>query len=105
MIAGRLRELVKFQQPVTVKNQVGGNTTTYQDVITTRASVTYNSGNRINENNEIVMFNTVTFTVRMYHNITNDMIMVWRNQKYRITSINLNVQLQKLDIIGDLINE
>jgi len=51
------------------------------------------------------MPNTTTFTVRRYHNIKNDYIIIWQDRKYRITSINLNKHKQLIDIIGEFINE
>ena len=71
----------------------------------TRAKVTYSSGNRANENNEIVFAYEVIFTVRIYHQITERMRIIWEGRKYRILSIEENKELQQLTIKTELINE
>lgn len=105
MIAGILRERITIKKPVEVKNGYGGTDTTYEDVTTTRSAVKFNNGNRVDQNNEIVTTTNVTFTIRLYHSITNDMIVIWNNQKYRILSVNVEKEKQRINIIGDLINE
>lgn len=105
MKAGTLTEKIVIQQPVKEKSEFGSVNIVYKDVITTRAQVTFQNMNRVDQNNEIFMPNTTTFTVRRYHNIKNDYIIVWQDRKYRITSINLNKHKQLIDIIGEFINE
>ena len=53
----------------------------------TKARITYGSGNRANENNEIVFAYEVIFTIRIYHQIREDMRIIWKGKKYRILSI------------------
>ncbi|MCM1440422.1 MAG: head-tail adaptor protein [Roseburia sp.] len=71
----------------------------------TRARVTYSSGNRANENNEVVFNYEVIFTVRIYHQIKEQMRIIWKNRKYRILSIEENTEQQQLTIKTELINE
>ena len=105
MIAGKLNEKVVFQQATKVRNDYGEYDIEYNDVIVTRANVKFQSMKRIEQNNEIFMPNAVIFTIRSYHNISNDYIVAWNENKYRITSINKLKQQQKIEIIGELINE
>ena len=64
MRAGLLNYPITIQEPVTVKDVYGANGINWKDVISTRAQVTYNTGNRQNPNNEIIHCYTVTFTIR-----------------------------------------
>lgn len=52
MRAGLLNYPITIQEPVTVKDVYGANGINWKDVISTRAQVTYNTGNRQNQNNE-----------------------------------------------------
>lgn len=105
MRAGLLKDTITFQQPVSVKDIYGADSIRWDNVITTRAQVSYNSGQRQNQNNEIVHSYTITFTIRYYHNINERMIIVWKGNKYRILSINRELYKQSITIITELINE
>jgi len=72
---------------------------------TTRAQVTTNSGNRLNQNNEIIHTYNVTFIVRLYHDIEESDRVIYKGKKYRIISINKELYKQSTNIIGELINE
>ena len=73
MQAGVLTELISIEQSIKQQNAYGANSTKWVKVINTRAKVTYSSGNRATENNEIIFNYNVIFTVRYYHKITEDM--------------------------------
>lgn len=105
MRAGFLKYVITIQQPITVQNEYGANGIDWIDVISTRAKADYNSGNRQNENNEIVHNQTITFTIRYYHNIKDDMRIIWNGNKYRILSINKEIYKQSTTIITELIND
>ena len=105
MRAGDLKYVITIQQPITVQNEYGANGIDWKDVISTRAKAEQNSGNRQNENNEIVHTYTITFTIRYYHNITDDMRIIWNGNKYRILSINKEIYKQSATIITELIND
>nr|WP_320037822.1 phage head closure protein [uncultured Bacteroides sp.] len=75
------------------------------DKFTTRAQVTTNSGNRQNQNNEIIHTYNVTFIVRLYHDIEESDRVIYNGKKYRIISINKELYKQSINIIGELINE
>jgi SPP1 family predicted phage head-tail adaptor len=103
MRAGLLNKPIIINKPVVVKDEFGGEVETYVNHISTRANVTFNSGNRKMEASEIVTDCTVTFTVRHYHRINETMQIVYDGRKYRILSINR--ERQKTVIISELINE
>lgn len=105
MQAGLLKEVVTIQKPVVNQDGFGANDVNWSDLITTRASVGYNTGNRVNDNNEITFAYQVTFTVRVYHQINERMRIIWQGKKYRILSIELDKQKQRLTIRTELINE
>lgn len=105
MLAGLLRNPITIQEPVTIKDSYGANTIEWRDVISTRAQVTYNNGDRQSLNNEIVHTYTITFTIRMYHRINEQMRILWDNKKYRILSINKELYKQSVTIIAEVVNE
>lgn len=105
MRAGLLNYLISIQAPVVVKDVYGANGIDWRDIISTRAQVTYNTGNRQNQNNEIIHCYTVTFTIRLYHRVNEKMRIIWNGNKYRILSINRELNKQSITIVTELINE
>lgn len=105
MRAGLLTEGIDIQRPIIERSDYGENTQTWATAISTRAQVKWNSGSRANENNEIVWGNYTDFTVRIYHNVDEQMRLIYRGHKYRIIAINLNRHEQSLTIRTELINE
>ena len=106
MKAGLLTETIRIETPETFRNEYGADSKRWETWIgKTKAAVTYNSGNRETENNEIIYSYQVTFTVRIYHQINESMRIIWKNKKYRILSIEPNKQKQSLTIRAELINE
>nr|DAJ20154.1 MAG TPA: putative head tail adaptor [Siphoviridae sp. ctTYz13] len=105
MNAGRLNEIIKIQSFEIDKNEYGANGVNWIDKITTRANVQFQSGNRINENNEVVFTNLISFTIRIYHNIDEKDRIEWNGKSYKIISIEPNKPKQFLTIKTELINE
>lgn len=105
MQAGILTEVITIQQPTVNQNGYGANNVGWSDYITTRASVNYNNGNRVNDNNEITFAYLVSFTIRVFHQINERMRIIWKGNKYRILSIELDKHKQKQTIRTELINE
>ena len=108
MQAGTLNELIKVEQPVVSRNDEYSSKSLIEwktFIEQTRANVTYTSGNRVNENNEIIFAYEVVFRVRIYHQIDERMRIIWKNKKYRILSIEPNKKLQMLTIKAELIND
>lgn len=106
MRAGLLKEVIKVEQPKVLTDDYGAEKTSWIPFINkTRARVTYSTGNRANENNEVVFNYEVIFTMRIYHQIKEQMRIIWKNRKYRILSIEENTEQQQLLIKTELINE
>lgn len=105
MRAGLLQNPITIQEAISIKDGFGANSIEWKDVVSTRAQVTYNNGNRQNQNNEIVHSYTVTFTIRLYHRINEGMRIIWNGNKYRILSINRELYKQSITIVTELINE
>lgn len=105
MKAGLLKYSIKIQNPVTVKDSFGANSIKWEDVISTRAMIEYNSGNRQNDNNEIITQYTVTFTIWKHHKVNEYMRILYKEQLYRILYIIRDSYNQSIKIITELINE
>lgn len=106
MRAGLLKEVISVDKPIVAADDFGANKIEWINHIKrTRAKVTYSSGNRANENNEIIFAYNVVFTVRIYHQINERMMIIWKSRKYRILSIEEDKEQQQLIINTELINE
>lgn len=105
MRAGQLREAILIQNSTIMKDGYGADSLQWVDVISTRAKVTYATGSRENQNNEIVYSCTIQFTIRYYHDVLESMRIIWREKKYRIISINKELDKQSITIITELVNE
>lgn len=105
MQAGILKERIQVQRPTVRTDEYGANVIEYNNIINTRAAVINKSGNRANENGEIVYNYIKSFTVRYYHNIQENDIIIWNNKKYRITDIDEVRDKQYKIINSELIND
>ena len=95
MRAGLLTETILLQESVPVKNEFGATSMEWVDYLQTRANIKFNSGNRVNQNNEI-------FTS---YKVNEQMRIIYQDKKYRILAINSDRTKQSTEIIGELINE
>lgn len=100
-----MRDTITIQKLTNTKDSFGANTTLWVNKFTTRTQVTTNSGNRLNQNNEIIHTYNVTFTIRLYHDVEESDRILYNGKKYRIISINKDLYKQSISIIGEIINE
>lgn len=105
MNAGRLNQIITVERPTISKDDYGANQTTWNNIITTRADVQFDGGNRITENNEIIHSYTKTFTIRYYHKVDEKDRILWEEKHYRILSIEKDKDKQTITIRTELINE
>lgn len=105
MESGRLNEIITVERPTIDQNGFGGNDIHWNEVIRTKAAVQFVSGNRTNENKEIVFNYSKIFTVRYYHKIDEKDRIEWNGKKYRILSLQYDKGKQFLRIVTELINE
>jgi len=105
MQAGLLKECITIEQPIISQNVYGANELEWSTFIDTRASVNYTSGNRMTANNEVVWSHQVNFTVRVYHDVNENMRIIWQGRKYRILAIEPDKDKQRQTIRTELINE
>lgn len=105
MQAGILNNIITIQRPTIINDDYGANVIQYNNITTTRAFVKNNSGNRANENGEIVYNYIKSFTVRYYNDVRETDIIIWNNKKYRITDIDEYRDKQYKVINTELIND
>lgn len=110
MIAGKLNKLITVQKLNIFKNKFGEVETEEGEewidkLKNIRSQVTYQNGNRVDENNELFFAYQVTFTVRIYHKIDELDRVVYNDKNYRILSIEENDELQLKNLRCELINE
>lgn len=110
MMSGNLREVIEFLQPVETTNEYGEVETTYQSVLTVRASVESLVGSKVDTNNEIVQtYNVVFSTYYRYRSYVDEKYLIaWNGKNYRVTSLGGNssdVRRNELRIVTEEVNE
>lgn len=105
MNAGRLNEFILVQKPIIKQNKYGATESEWIDYYTTRTDVQFSSGSRTIVNNEISFVYEKTFTIRFYHDIKESYRIIWKDNKYRILSIEEDRDKQLITIRTQLINE
>lgn len=105
MKAGILREKIEIWEPNIEVTAYGTHKKTYVFSYSTRANVTYNSGTRTTENDEIVYPNNKTFIVRHYVPVKEPMRIKYEDKFYQIQSINPNKYYNDKEIYTTLVNE
>lgn len=106
MRAGLMTHIIRVEKLNSDKSEYGSSSKRWETFIgKTRAEVKFENGDYVNQVNEMVHTQKVIFTVRIYHQITPDMRIVWENRKYRILFLEPNKKLQSLTIKAELINE
>ena len=103
MQAGTLKYIIEIFSPKKDKNEYGENTVNYVSLGKFRAGKKYNSGSRTTENNEIVYDSNLTFNVRKYVPITEECQVKYKDNMYRILSLNDDELLSQKIIIVEKI--
>lgn len=104
MRAGLLNEVITIYSNKIEKDEYGYEKRTQTKKIKTRARVVHKSGNRSNENGEIVYSNFDTMSVRMYVPIESTDIIKWLGREYRVLYISPDRNRQEIDIDVELVN-
>lgn len=105
MRAGLLNKIIEIYSCTISENDFGHIKPTYSKIYRTRADVKYNSGSRTFEHEEVFFPNNVTFTVRKYVPVELTSRIKYKNNFYRILSIEESDVLNNLKIQTELINE
>lgn len=106
MKAAVLTEQITIQKPITIKSDTGSESIDYEDVITCRARVVFNSGTRLNENGDMFFTNNITFHIRRFYQFNELYRIRWNGHNYRITApIEHNKPTQSIIIQTELIND
>lgn len=106
MEAGKLNQRVEFWSLHQSEDVYGHREDDYELSFSTKASIKYNNGNRLIENQEIFFDNTLTFKIRSYCPVQDTDRIKYRNKWYRILFVNdeYNNRREKI-ITAELINE
>lgn len=105
MKAGTLKYLIEIYKPIITETEYGDTNVEWEFHYKTHANMMYNSGSRINENNEIFYPTTRTFIVRHYVPVKETMRVKFEDKYYQIVSVNPNKYYNDTEIIADLVNE
>lgn len=105
MIAGILKDRITIKRATVTKNSFGEEEEVWVTATTTRAFVKQSSSQRTESNDEIVYDFTKEFRVRYYVDVRPFDIIEWKNQNYRVISIDKMTDLQQITIIAQLIND
>lgn len=105
MFAGRLNEIITVEQPCQEENELGEVVDChYIKKFQTKAQVIYKSGQR-QEDYSVYTDYTIQFVIRIYHQVTETDRVIYRNQPYRIESIDYSREYQLIKLNCRLINE
>lgn len=105
MQAGLLRDIVRFQEVQTERDELGGFSDNWADVFTKRAEVKFASGSRKLINGETYNPLAITCKIRYCRDIHEKMILIYEERRYKIISINRDRLQQSTIIQAELINE
>lgn len=106
MQAGRLNEKIVIQRQEWDVSEYGSQKVEkWYDWKTTRASVDYQDGARINDNQELFFGCQVIFEIRDYHDIKNLDRILWRDNLYRILNIEIDRVVRRKIVKTELIND
>ncbi len=105
MRAGLLNEPIVVERQHIHRNEYGEEQSVWECHISTRAAVDWKGGTNTFENDERVFTRSLTFIVRIYHDIRNDDRIIYNSQKYRIMSIEKRKNEMRQIITAELINE
>lgn len=106
MESGLLKDKITFQKMIVTVDQYGHEKISHVNAFQTRANVKWNGGERVISNEEIVYDNTLTFQIRRYCPVIETMIILYKNKKYRIITVNREDRLNdKIEIIAEEINQ
>lgn len=105
MKAGPLNEIIEILSPTQIINDYGEREETFIKTYDTRAGVSWDSGNRVIENDEIFHNYTKTFTVRSYVPVNENCHIKWQDNYYRIITIEKRRTFNGKLIRAELINE
>lgn len=104
--SGLLNNVISIEKPIKGDKAFGGTYIDYEQYIPkTRARVIYQNGNRIDDNNEIFNAYNISFIIRYYHDVTEEMIVIWDDSRYRILSIEKDRHNNQKILNCELINE
>lgn len=105
MRAGLLNEPIVVERQHIHRNEYGEEQSVWECHISTRAAVDWKGGTNTFENDERVFTRSLTFIVRIYHDIRNDDRIIWKAEKYRILHIEPRKKEQRQIVVCELINE
>lgn len=103
--AGLLNEMITFRESVITRDEYGEQSTEWRDAFTARARVQHQGGSRVMENSEVWHPATVIFTVRCYHDVKDEMEIVYNNHRYNIIYVDRQSKNQQTVITAEVINE
>ena len=103
--AGRLNKIIEVHHYKETKNKFGGVDEEYVFGYKTRANKLYSNGSFTLNANELFHTNTINFEIRIYHQISEVDRIKYNGEFYRILSLQPDVDLQKITITTELVNE
>lgn len=105
MQAGLLNDIIRLQETKTVRDEMGGYSDEWIDVLSKRAEVRFLSGSRKLENGEVYNPFAITCKIRYCKEVHEKMILIHDDRRYKILSINRDRKQQCTVIQAELINE
>lgn len=105
MQAGLLRDIVRFQETQTQRDEMGGISDNWIDAFSKRAEVKFASGSRKLVNGEVFNPLAITCKIRYCKDVHEKMRLIHEGRNYKIISINRDRLIQCTIIQAELNNE
>ena len=105
MRAGQLNQIISIYGMDSITDEYGSVTKSLQLLTKTKAQVKFNSGNRETDSEYIYHSDIITFTIRDHYKVNEEMTIEYYSRKYKVLSIEPDVQNRTLTIKTERIIE
>lgn len=105
MRAGGLKHRIEIQSDVETINEYGERVRTWETTITTKADVVFESGTGTMKHGEVFTDYKVGFRIRKYHQVDENMRIIFEGRKYKIEAVIPNYEKSMTLIKTTKINE
>ena len=105
MRAGGLKHRIEIQSNIETINEFGERVKSWETTITTKADILFKDGSSTMKNQEVFTEYKVDFRVRNYHQVNENMQIIFSDKKYKIEAVLPNYEKSMTLLKTTKINE
>lgn len=105
MRSGNLKHVITVERPTSWRTESGATVKEWTKVGVTRAAVRWLNGNTKESNSEIIMTETLEFTIRPFIKVNDKDRIIFDGKKYNIQSIKRLTYNTDVVVIAEVVNE